>query len=93
VIDNPPKFLPYASHYIAMIMGSDFCKTYDKVTIENFAKCKDYLEENFLKLYLSALNKITLSLEDLYKDVEKLSLQQLASTFRRGDLIKTLLRN
>ena len=89
--DPHPLFLPYASHYIAMIIGMELCRIYEHVTMQNYHKCVDCLEQNFSVYYTQALEKITLALENLYNNVNNLSLQQLAATFRRGDLLQIIL--
>ncbi len=89
--DNPPDFLPYASHYIAMIIGMELRDQFGEVTMHNYPQCKDCLESNFSTFYTNALNHIRSALDGLYKDTDQLSLQQLAATFRRGDLLQNIL--
>ncbi|MBQ7608475.1 MAG: AIPR family protein [Desulfovibrionaceae bacterium] len=90
---NPPNFLPYATHYIAMILGMELQKICGEVTMQTYQQCRNYLEQNFLNLYAKALEQITLALKDLYREISQLSLQQLAATFRRGDLIQAIVHS
>ena len=89
--DNVPDFLPYASHYIAMIIGIELCAVCGDVTMQKYAQCKESLEEQFSSFYVNALEKISSALKMLYRDLQQLSLQQFAATFRRGDLLQLIL--
>ncbi len=89
-IANPPEFLPYASHYIAMLEGLLFLhrrklKLKD-VTHLNFKELVVAFEGKKHKLYEVAIIALTEALTNLYGK-RKISLQQLAATFRRGDLL------
>jgi len=90
---NPPEFLPYASHYIAMLMGRALLKA-EKIILEdishrNFKDLKKALDKNQEKLHQEAIHRIQHALTDCYGDRE-ISLQQLSGTFRRGDLLEML---
>jgi hypothetical protein len=92
---NPPDFLPYASHYIAMLMGFIFVKGLDQyvnlnsITHRNFKELIAAFDERKQTLYESAIMFLTIALKNLYGD-RKISLQQLSATFRRGDLLAYL---
>jgi hypothetical protein len=92
-LDNPPAFLTYASHYIAMLVGDDLLKssalTTSEINHKNVALLRDSLEKNAVTFQLSARKKISLALRQLYGHRE-VSLQQLSATFRRGDLLEVL---
>lgn len=92
-VDNPPEFLPYASHYISMLMGLLFLigqkLELKDVTHRNFKELAVAFEDNKHDLYKIALDSLTKALANLYGD-RKISLQQLAATFRRGDLLAYL---
>jgi hypothetical protein len=88
-------FTPYASHYIAMLIGDILLKEY-KITLEglnhkNFHAVHTSLEKQFAELYKNACDTLTKCLHKLYGNRE-LSLQQLSATFRRGDLLEILHR-
>ena len=90
---KPPDFLPYASHYMAMLMGRAFLKT-EKIALEdishrNFEDLKQRLGEKQSRLRKEAADRIERALKECYGDRD-ISLQQLAGTFRRGDLLEML---
>lgn len=90
---NPPDFLPYASHYVSMLVGEALLANYGKVvtdiTHRNFAEMANCLSENQTRFYQQALAKVREALKKLYGNRE-ISLQQLSATFRRGDLLEFL---
>ena len=92
---NPPDFLPYASHYIAMLVGFIFVTGQDQyvnlnsITHRNFKELIAAFDESKQTLYESAIRFLTIALKNLYGD-RKISLQQLSATFRRGDLLAYL---
>ncbi len=92
-LPNIPEFLPYASHYIAMLIGQRLLMvaaiTLDKLTHQNFHQIKTVLEQNSEKFQQQALANISTALKKCYGD-RKISLQQLSATFRRGDLLEIL---
>ena len=90
---SPPEFLPYASHYMAMLMGRAFLKT-EKIALEdishrNFEDLKQRFGEKQGILRKEAVDRIEQALKECYGDRD-ISLQQLAGTFRRGDLLEML---
>lgn len=92
-LDSRPEFLPYASHYIAMISGLLFLHVHKiavkEVTHRNFKELASAWEGEKDALYKIAINKLQTALTNLYGD-RKVSLQQLSATFRRGDLLEFL---
>jgi hypothetical protein len=89
--DKPPEFLPYASHYIAMVVGEIFLHSHNKgiadVNHRNFKELTVSFEEKKRDLYKLAITMISAALKNLYGE-RIISLQQLSATFRRGDLLE-----
>ena len=86
--ENDPDFVRYASCFIAMQIGKKLLAdagvgSFNRVSHQNFISLRKKLEENS-ETYLQA------AITALYGDSSKISLQQLAATFRRGDLINYL---
>ena len=92
-VDNPPDFLPYASHYIAMVMGHQLLKEQGiglpELSHRNFKQVKKRLETNAAKFHTQACESIQKALCACYGN-RRISLQQLSATFRRGDLLEML---
>ena len=92
-IDNPPDFLPYASHYISMIVGrkllADENLRLSAVSHRNFKDIHDTFEQQKTEYHRKSVDDITKALREFYGDRD-ISLQQLSATFRRGDLIEML---
>ena len=88
------RFIPYASHYIAMWIGKNFLVQNNleisDVSHKNIQSLLKTLKDALPSLYASALDKIAKVLGSFYKAPE-LSLQQLSATFRRGDIIDLIL--
>lgn len=80
-------FIPYASHYIAMIIGHLLSGEIENITHRNFIEAKTFLEDNFKADYKSACEVIEKALFGFYGERD-ISLQQLSATFRRGDLLE-----
>lgn len=91
--EDPQAFLPYASHYIAMIIGQ-LCRSRVKeiLALQTFLQYNLFLESNFDSLYNTATNLIDIGLDSLYAHKDRISLQQLAATFRRGDLLDVIFK-
>jgi hypothetical protein len=90
---NPPDFLPYSSHYLAMIIGErilDFHEIgLEKISHKNIADLIVSFEEKQTRYHSEAVHTLQEALFGLYGKRE-LSLQQLSATFRRGDLMESL---
>ncbi|MER2512258.1 MAG: hypothetical protein ABTQ25_07555, partial [Nitrosomonas ureae] len=90
---NPPDFLPYASHYISMLIGRNLIKDlnikFREISHQNFNIIIERFENNQSNYHTEAREYIEQALKDLYGDRE-ISLQQLSATFRRGDLLESL---
>ncbi|MBF0235509.1 MAG: AIPR family protein [Desulfamplus sp.] len=91
--DNPPDFLPYASHYIAMLVGRRLLResgiNLNNLDHRNFAQIKTLLDNKSDLLQKQSSDDISKALKQCYGDRE-ISLQQLSATFRRGDLLEML---
>lgn len=92
-VDSPPSFMPYASHYISMLIGKkllhDQNLSLKDVSHRNFAELLEHLQNNETAYHAQAVEKITEALRECYGDRD-ISLQQLSATFRRGDLLEML---
>ncbi|NLO77492.1 MAG: AIPR family protein [Methanomicrobiales archaeon] len=90
---NPPDFLPYASHYLSMLIGrallNDQKTDLGDVSHRNFASLVQAFEDEQARYHKDAVDKIDDALKDCYGDRD-ISLQQLSATFRRGDLLEML---
>lgn len=90
---NPPEFLPYASHFIAMLVGRLLlrkCKiSLKELTHQNINIVRETLENNYTELYEEAIKRIDWALLIL-QGKQDYSLQRLSATFRRGDLLAVL---
>lgn len=92
-IKNPSDFLPYASHYISMLVGRKLLAAKDlqlsDVSHRNFVDIHDTFEKEKIKYHQESIDDIRKALKKCYGDRD-ISLQQLSATFRRGDLIEML---
>lgn len=90
---DPPTFLPYASHYLAMLIGDALMKNkgikLSEISHRNFSELSGYLQSQQTALYHQATVKVQEALKNLYGKRD-ISLQQLSATFRRGDLLEFL---
>ena len=90
---DEPFFTPYASHHIAMLIGRTLCNESQiapaDISHRNFDELRTALAENGDQYYALAQESITAALHACYGD-RPISLQQLAATFRRGDLLEML---
>ena len=90
---EPPDFLPYSSHYIAMLIGRQFLKdkniSLDQVSHQNIQELIQTLEDNQAQYHADAIQLLEDALKACYGE-RAVSLQQLSATFRRGDLLEML---
>ncbi|MBF0230944.1 MAG: AIPR family protein, partial [Desulfamplus sp.] len=86
-------FLPYASYYIAMVIGrtllSDHKLSINNVNHRNYDELVKSLESSIELYHKRASDLIRSGLVKCYGE-RKISLQQLSATFRRGDLLEML---
>ena len=90
---NPPDYLPYASHYISMLIGrrllADMGVSLVDVSHRNCPELLQKFEADQARYHDLAIKDVAEALKSCYGDRER-SLQQLSATFRRGDLLETL---
>lgn len=90
---NPPFFLPYASHHLAMIVGQLLTKrlgvTSNQITHLNFASIHQDWSKCHDELYDQAVSIVEQSLLGLAVDPST-NLQRVAAQFRRGDLLENI---
>ena len=91
--ENPPDFLPYASHYLAMLLGRQLLAqqgiTVDDISHRNFQELFSTFKNSREDYYQESMDQVQNALNTFYGQRE-ISLQQLAATFRRGDLMEML---
>ena len=92
-MDDPPDFLPYASHYLAMLIGrqllTDQQITVADISHKNFRELMELFNEKKTGYHKTGIQCITNALHKCYGERD-ISLQQLSATFRRGDLLEML---
>jgi len=90
---NPAEFLPYASHYISMLIGKQILTDQgirlQDISHQNFKKLHDIFDAKQADYHQKAVDEIKLALKLCY-GTREISLQQLSATFRRGDLLEML---
>ena len=90
---NDPDFVRYASCFIAMQMGRrllhDLGVEAKDINHLNFKAAQQLIEQRGTDYFNASVHDIQRSLQNLYGS-QSISLQQLAATFRRGDLISRL---
>ena len=93
VDENVPEFIPYASHYISMLIGRNLLKDnnteLNELSHRNFKSIALSFEADQERYYREALDSISTALRECYGK-RPVSLQQLSATFRRGDLLEML---
>jgi len=91
--EMPAPFLPYASHYISMLVGRELLHdqrtAFKDVSHRNFAELLERFQNNAETYHARAVEKVKDALKKLYGN-QDVSLQQLSATFRRGDLLEQL---
>lgn len=92
-LETDPPMVRYASCFIAMQMGKyllrDILCTAGDLSHRNFQGAKELLETNSGSYFDNAVNDVNNAIAQLYGNAD-VSMQQLAATFRRGDLIQLL---
>jgi hypothetical protein len=91
---DAPDFLSYASRFMAMLMGryllEDMEVTLDELDHRSFGRARDLVERRSDDYLTRAKTQIGAALEPLFAARER-TLQRLSATFRRADLVDTLL--
>lgn len=93
ILQPAPEFLPYAAHYLAMLVGQ-LLLTKAQITLENISHKNlndliTLLDEHKAELIKTATKQLENALKEIY-GARTISLQQLSATFRRGDLLEFL---
>jgi len=90
---NPTEFLPYASHYISMLIGrnllSDQGIAFSEISHRTIKALVDAFDSQQYQYHQNAITEIEKALSACYGE-RHISLQQLSATFRRGDLLEML---
>jgi len=93
--ENAPDFIAYASGFLAMLMGqyllADSGISLDQLDHLKLNEVKAILERNQDDYFTRAVAEVDAALKRLYGN-QGVSLQRLAATFRRGDLLQELAR-
>ena len=88
-----PRWLHYASHHLSMLIGREILQDlepeFSEITPQSFAAARRLLNENREVYYARSTDSVANALQECYGDRD-VSLQQLAGTFRRGDLMEML---
>ncbi|MCY4662347.1 MAG: AIPR family protein [Acidobacteria bacterium] len=92
---DAPDFLAYGSRFIAMLMGRYLLNDLGIAALReldhrNFDAARDLVDRNADGYLARAEERIAGALEPLFRDRER-TLQRLSATFRRADLVDTLL--
>lgn len=89
--ESPAEFLPYASHYISMLIGKQLLADQgiclQDISHKNFKQLLETFDTKQVDFHKKAIQEIKEALNLFYGNRE-VSLQQLSATFRRGDLLE-----
>ena len=92
--EGAPDFLAYGSRFIAMLMGRYLLEemeiAFDELDHRNFEQARNLVEQKSDNYFSRAERQIAEALALLFKERER-TLQRLSATFRRADLVDTLL--
>ncbi|MCY3841703.1 MAG: AIPR family protein [Gammaproteobacteria bacterium] len=96
--NDAPDFLAYGSRFIAMMMGryllNDLGITLRQLDHRNFDAARDLVDRNSDGYLARAQERIAGALEPLFRGKgRERTLQRLSATFRRADLVDTLLED
>ncbi len=90
---NHPSFVPYASHYLSMLIGRsllfDENISLKNISHQNINRLVDHFEKEQSTYHSRVVNEVQKALERCYGK-RAVSLQQLAATFRGGELLEML---
>lgn len=91
---DAPDFLAYGSRFVAMLMGkyllSDLGVSLDALDHRNFDRAKQLIESHADGYITRAEQEIGKAIVPLFERRER-TLQRLSATFRRADLVETLM--
>ena len=86
--DNAPRFLPYATHFLAMLVGEELlARLSTRVNHRNLDQTLMLIDGHFDEMYDRAVLKLRVVVGLSGIDESTVSLQRLSATFRRGDLL------
>ena len=92
--DDAPDFLAYGSRFIAMLMGRSLLNemgiTLGRLDHRSFGDARELVHGKSDVYLARAQTRIGDALDPLFRDRER-TLQRLSATFRRADLVETLL--
>ena len=90
---SAPDFLPYATRFIAMMMGESLLQTMGielgDLNHRNFQSAEQIIDRTSEQLFQDASTRIEQELTKIFAQQAR-TLQRLSATFRRGDLIEAL---
>ena len=90
---KPAPFMPYASHYISMLIGRELLNDMGielvDISHQDFENATKLFKKKSGSYHTTAVTKVDNALKEFYGERE-VSLQQLSATFRRGDLLEML---
>ena len=90
---DPPDFLPYASHFIAMLIGQytldELDIGLDQLDHRHFDQARDFIERESKRCLSRADAAIDQALARLFSGRDR-TLQRLSATFRRADMVAML---
>ena len=93
--DDAPKFLPYGSRFIAMLMGryllADMGIELDGLDHRSFPDASKRVARESGNYFERAVSEISKVLKPMFSDRRPETLQRLSATFRRPDLVEDLL--
>ncbi len=93
-MNKSPPFLPYASQFLAMLVGDELLKqegiSLTELNHLNFIEVKENFERMESELYSLAINRLKKAIQEVYGNYTKVSQQRLAGLFRRGELLEFL---
>jgi AIPR protein len=88
---NAPRFLPYAAHFLAMLIGEELLARLTAcINHRNLDQALMLFDGNFEEIYERVVLKLRVAFGLSGIDESTESLQRLSATFRRGDLLEAL---
>ena len=88
---QPPRFLPYAAHFLAMLVGEELLvRLTAPINHRNLQQALTLLDGHLGEMYDRAVLKLRVAFGLSGIDESTVSLQRLSASFRRGDLLDTV---
>ena len=92
--EDAPDFLAYGSRFVAMLMGryllDEMGASLERLDHRNFGDARELVQQKSDEYLARAEAQIGNELDPLFRGKER-TLQRLSATFRRADLVETLL--